>query len=54
MPTENPKETCLPGAVLSPMRAALLDDRLVSFDERHFRAITPLQGGAFTLLPQDA
>jgi predicted nucleic acid-binding protein len=28
--------------------------RVVSFDERHFRAVTPLQGGAFTLLPQDA
>lgn len=27
--------------------------RIVSFDERHFRAVTPLQGGAFTLLPQD-
>lgn len=28
-------------------------DRIVSFDERHFRAVTPLQGGAFTLLPAD-
>jgi predicted nucleic acid-binding protein len=28
--------------------------RLLSFDERHFRAVTPLQGGAFTLLPADA
>jgi predicted nucleic acid-binding protein len=28
--------------------------RVVSFDERHFRAVTPLQGGAFALLPQDA
>lgn len=27
--------------------------RIVSFDQRHFRAVTPLQGGAFTLLPQD-
>lgn len=27
--------------------------RLVSFDERHFRAITPLDGGAFELLPAD-
>jgi uncharacterized protein len=27
--------------------------RIVSFDERHFRAITPLQGGAFTILPAD-
>lgn len=25
--------------------------RLLSFDERHFRAVTPLQGGSFDLLP---
>jgi hypothetical protein len=29
-------------------------ERIVSFDERHFRAVTPLQGGAFTILPYDA
>ncbi len=29
-------------------------DRLLSFDERHFRAIRPLQGRAFRLLPADA
>lgn len=28
-------------------------NRIVSFDERHFRAVTPLQGGAFTILPAD-
>jgi predicted nucleic acid-binding protein len=28
-------------------------DRIVSFDERHFRAVTPLAGGAFTILPAD-
>jgi predicted nucleic acid-binding protein len=28
--------------------------RLLSFDERHFRTITPLAGGAFTILPADA
>jgi uncharacterized protein len=27
--------------------------RLLTFDQRHFRAISPLQGGAFTLLPTD-
>ena len=27
--------------------------RLVTFDERAFRTVTPLQGGAFTLLPAD-
>lgn len=28
--------------------------RLFSFDERHFRAVTPLQGGSFALLPADS
>lgn len=28
--------------------------RLLSFDERHFRAVAPLQGGVFELLPADA
>ncbi len=28
--------------------------RVLSFDERHFRAVTPLHGNAFTLLPADA
>jgi uncharacterized protein len=27
--------------------------RLVTFDERHFRAVLPLQGGAFEILPTD-
>lgn len=27
---------------------------ILTFDERHFRAIRPLQGGVFTLLPADA
>lgn len=27
--------------------------RLLSFDGRHFRAVAPLQGGAFELLPAD-
>lgn len=27
--------------------------RVVTFDERHFRAVRPLQGGTFTLLPAD-
>ena len=27
--------------------------RLLTFDERAFRAVTPLQGGSFTLLPAD-
>lgn len=28
--------------------------RLLTFDERAFRTVTPLQGGAFTILPADA
>jgi predicted nucleic acid-binding protein len=28
-------------------------ERIASFDERAFRAITPLRGGAFTVLPAD-
>ena len=28
--------------------------RLLTFDQRHFRVVRPLQGGAFTLLPADA
>lgn len=27
--------------------------RVLTFDERHFRAVTPLSGGSFTLLPAD-
>ena len=27
--------------------------RIATFDERHFRALRPLDGGAFTLLPRD-
>jgi hypothetical protein len=27
--------------------------RLLTFDERDFRAVTPLAGGSFTLLPRD-
>jgi uncharacterized protein len=28
--------------------------RILSFDERHFRAVRPLTGGAFTILPADS
>lgn len=28
--------------------------RLLSFDERHFRAVEPLRGGSFELLPADS
>jgi uncharacterized protein len=29
-------------------------DRIASFDERAFRAVTPLRGNAFTILPADS
>jgi predicted nucleic acid-binding protein len=29
-------------------------DQIMSFDERHFRAVTTLTGGGFTILPADA
>jgi len=29
-------------------------NRIVSFDERHFRAVAPLSGGVFTILPADS
>jgi uncharacterized protein len=28
-------------------------DRLLTFDERHFRTVTPLHGGSFQILPAD-
>lgn len=28
--------------------------RILTFDERHFRALRPLDGGSFVLLPRDA
>ncbi|MGH3025247.1 MAG: type II toxin-antitoxin system VapC family toxin [Gaiellaceae bacterium] len=28
--------------------------RILTFDERHFRAVAPLDGGVFTILPADA
>src|SRR5262249_1176264 len=32
--------------------ARLRTRRVLTFDERHFRTVRPLQGGAFELLPQ--
>jgi uncharacterized protein len=39
---------------LAVLARKLGTDRLLTFDERHFRAVRPLQGGTFTLLPADA
>jgi predicted nucleic acid-binding protein len=43
---------------LADLSVAALADRLgtrriLTFDQRHFRALRPIQGGAFTLLPAD-
>jgi predicted nucleic acid-binding protein len=43
---------------LADLSIVLLADRhgtrrVATFDERHFRALLPLSGGAFTLLPAD-
>jgi predicted nucleic acid-binding protein len=39
------------GAVVA-LAARFDTRRVLTFDHRHFRAVTPLQGGAFDLLPQ--
>jgi uncharacterized protein len=39
---------------LAVLARKLGTDRLLTFDERRFRAVRPLQGGSFTLLPADA
>jgi predicted nucleic acid-binding protein len=44
----------LADASLVVLAARLQTRRILSFDERAFRAVTPLQGGIFTLLPADA
>jgi predicted nucleic acid-binding protein len=43
---------------LADLSVALLAERLgtrriLTFDQRHFRVLRPIQGGAFTLLPAD-
>lgn len=35
------------------MARKLRTRRILTFDQRHFRAVRPLQGGSFTLLPAD-
>jgi predicted nucleic acid-binding protein len=35
------------------LAARLQTTRILTFDQRRFRVVTPLQGGAFTLLPGD-
>lgn len=44
----------LTDASLVALAARLETTRIASFDERHFRAVEPLSGGSFELLPADA
>jgi uncharacterized protein len=43
----------LAGCALVTLAERYDTNRILSFDERHFRAVTPLSGGAFTILPAD-
>ena len=44
----------LAGLSVAVIAGQLGTRRLRTFDERHFRAVRPLQGGTFTLLPAEA
>lgn len=44
----------LANASLVVLAARYASHRILSFDERAFRTIAPLDGGAFTILPADA
>jgi uncharacterized protein len=44
----------LAGCSIMVLAERLGTQRLLSFDERHFRAVAPLQGGSFQLLPADS
>ncbi len=43
----------LAGCALVVLADRYETDRVLSFDERHLRAVEPLQGGSFTILPAD-
>ncbi|MDE3111562.1 MAG: PIN domain-containing protein [Chloroflexota bacterium] len=44
----------LADASIVVLAARYRTSRILTLDERHFRAVLPLQGGAFTILPADA
>ncbi len=44
----------LTDASLVALAGRLETTRIATFDERHFRAVEPLSGGSFELLPADA
>jgi predicted nucleic acid-binding protein len=43
----------LAGCALVALADRYRTTRILSFDERHFRAVTPLGGGSFTIMPAD-
>jgi uncharacterized protein len=43
----------LADCALVTLAARYRTTRLLTFDERHFRVVTPLEGDAFTILPAD-
>jgi predicted nucleic acid-binding protein len=47
-------ELGLADCALVVLAARYRTTRILSFDERHFRAVRPLYGDTFTILPQDA
>jgi uncharacterized protein (DUF433 family) len=47
-------ELALADASLAVLADRHRTDRIASFDERAFRAMTPLRGDAFTVLPADS
>ena len=46
-------ELGLADCALVVLAARYRTTRILSFDERHFRAVRPLYGDAFTIIPQD-
>ena len=44
----------LADASIVTLAAQHMTTRVLTFDLRHFRAMTPLQGGSFTILPADS
>jgi uncharacterized protein len=46
-------ELGLADASLVVLAGRFATTRLLTFDERHFRTVEPLQGGRFSLLPKD-
>jgi len=46
-------ELGLAGCALVVLARRYETTRIVTFDERHFRTVRPLQGGVFTILPAD-